>query len=429
VKRLLQVLFWSVISAAFIGPGTVTTAAAAGASHGLSLLWALVFSTGACLVLQEAAARLTVVSGRDLGEAIRERFRGAWGALVPALGLGAVVLGCAAYEAGNILGGVAGAALGTGLPRLGLTLATGATAFLLLWLGTVTTVSRILGGVVAVMGLAFVATAISLSPSPRALVEGSLVPTIPGDAALLVLGLVGTTVVPYNLFLGSGLARGQQLAELRFGLGVAVVLGGLISMAVVVVGTSVAPPLGFEALAQALSDRLGSWAPALFAFGLLGAGLSSAITAPLAAAVAARSLWGGRSEAWSERAWRYRAVWGGVLLTGVGFGVAEVKPIPAIILAQALNGLLLPFVAVFLLVVINDAALMGRRGVNGAASNAALGVVVAVTVGLGALNLARAGAAGLGVPAPDEAHVLGVALLALVALAFPVARSIRRRRA
>ena len=137
---------------------------------------------------------------------------------------------------------------------------------------------------------------------------------------------------------------------------------------------------------------------------------------------------GGRAEAWSEGAWRYRAVWGGVLLTGVGFGVAEVQPIPAIILAQALNGLLLPFVAIFLLVVVNDAALMGRRGVNGAASNTALGVVVAVTVVLGALNLARAGAAGLGVPAPSEALVLVVALLVLAALAIPVAKSIRRRR-
>jgi len=64
---LLPVLFWSVISAAFIGPGTVTTAASAGSGFGTQLLWALTFSTLACIILQEAAARLTIVSGKSLG--------------------------------------------------------------------------------------------------------------------------------------------------------------------------------------------------------------------------------------------------------------------------------------------------------------------------------------------------------------------------
>ena len=291
MKRLAQVLFWSVISAAFIGPGTVTTAASAGARHGLDLLWALVFSTLACLVLQEASARLTVVSGRDLGEAIRERFSGGvLGVVVPVAVLAAIVLGCAAYEAGNLLGGVAGAVLATGLSRTGLTLGAGALAFALLWLGTTHTVPRVLGGVVAFMGVAFLLTATRLGPDPAALIRGSILPSLPPGSPLLVMGLIGTTVVPYNLFLGSGIARGQKLGELRFGLSVAVVLGGGISMAVLVVGTAVDPPLAFEALGQALRARLGGWAESLFAYGLLAAGLSSAITAPLAAAVAARSL-------------------------------------------------------------------------------------------------------------------------------------------
>jgi NRAMP (natural resistance-associated macrophage protein)-like metal ion transporter len=217
MKRIAQVLFWSVISAAFIGPGTVTTAASAGAHHGFDLLWALAFSTLACLVLQEASARLTVVSGRDLGEAIRERFsRGALGAAVPVFALVAVVLGCAAYEAGNLLGGVAGAVLATGLPRMVLTLGAGGVAFTLLWLGTTRTVPRVLGGVVAFMGVAFLLTAIGLDPEPVPLVRGTLLPHLPPGSPLLVMGLIGTTVVPYNLFLGSGIARGQKLGELRF---------------------------------------------------------------------------------------------------------------------------------------------------------------------------------------------------------------------
>jgi hypothetical protein len=113
MKRLLDVLFWSVISAAFIGPGTVTTAATAGAGFGLQLAWALLFSTVACIALQEAVARLVIASGRGLGAAIRST----GGTVLAALTGFAIVLGCAAYEAGNILGGVAGAQLVLDLPR------------------------------------------------------------------------------------------------------------------------------------------------------------------------------------------------------------------------------------------------------------------------------------------------------------------------
>ena len=60
MKRLLNVLFWSVISAAFIGPGTVTTASSAGATFGLQLAWALLFSTVACIVLQVPKQYLTI---------------------------------------------------------------------------------------------------------------------------------------------------------------------------------------------------------------------------------------------------------------------------------------------------------------------------------------------------------------------------------
>jgi manganese transport protein len=437
VRRLVQIFFWSVIPAAFIGPGTVTTAAAAGAGHGLRLLWALTFSTVACLVLQEASARLTVVSGRDLGQAIRERFGGgALGGVVPAAVLAAVVLGCAAYEAGNLLGGVAGAALATGLPRRGLTLVALGSAAVLLWLGTTRTVSRVLGGVVAFMGVAFLVTAARLGPDPSSLVRGALLPRLPPGSPLLVMGLIGTTVVPYNLFLGSGIARGQTLRELRFGLGVAVVLGGVISMGVLVAGTAVDLPFTFDAVGQALRSRIGGWAESLFAWGLLAAGLSSAITAPLAAAVTARGLLargdgegGSTPQArWRDRSWRFRLVWLLVLLTGAGFALADVRPIPAIILAQALNGLLLPFVAVFLLLVVNDVRLMGGEGRNGPLSNAVMGVVVLTTVALGGLNVWRAGAAVAGLRARFGAPLLLLAGLVVVAVAVSLRRALRSRR-
>ncbi len=426
MKRLLSVVLWSILAAAFIGPGTITTAASAGSRFGLALLWALTFSTVACVVLQEASARLTLASGSDLGQALRRRFAGGWrGAAVLLLVLGAIVVGCAAYQAGNILGGVAGAALAVDLPRPALTLATGLAAGLLLWFNRATTLAHLLGALVAVMGGAFLVTAVALRPDPLALARGALLPALPAGSAVLALGLVGTTVVPYNLFLGSGLARGQGLGEMRFGLAVAVGLGGLISAGVLVVGTAVEGEFSFPALAAVLAGRLGEWSGLLVAAGLFCAGLSSAVTAPLAAAVTARSLFGaGEAAEWREGSWRYRAVWLSVLGAGLAFGLSGVRPIPAIIIAQALNGALLPLVAVFLLLAVNDPVLMGGEAVNGRLANAIMGAVVGVSLLLGASGLLRAAAAAVGRPAPAPLVAIVVAALAAV----PVAVAVRRQR-
>jgi Mn2+/Fe2+ NRAMP family transporter len=431
VRRLLAIVLWSVIAAAFIGPGTVTTCGAAGASYGTALLWALGFSTVATLVLQEASARLTACSGRDLARALREGDRAAGGGgVVVVLVLGAVVLGCAAYEAGNLLGAAAGAGLVLGLPPWLLALASGAVAATLLWLGAPRTVAQLLALLVALMGVAFLVTAALVRPEAGEVLRGLLVPSTPPGAGLLVLGLVGTTVVPYNLFLGSGLAAGQRLPEIRFGLAVAVVLGGLISMGVLVVGAAMAGPFAFDAVAATLTGRLGGWAGVLFGWGLAAAGLSSAVTAPLAAALTARGLFGRDPEdpRWSPRSWRYRSVWLGVLLFGLAFGVSGVQPIPAIVLAQAFNGVLLPVAAIFLLLAVNDRRLLGEEAINGAFANTVTGLVVAVTVVLGTAGVLRAAWATLGLAAPGEGVLLvgGTAAVALVA--YPVTRAVTRRR-
>jgi Mn2+/Fe2+ NRAMP family transporter len=430
MRRLFTVLFWSIITAAFIGPGTVTTCAVAGASHRFALLWALGFSTFACLVLQEAAARITVGSGRDLGQALRARFHGRTsGPLVLVLVLGAVVLGCAAYQTGNVLGAVAGVGLEFGTSRSVPVLAIGLVAGVLLWFAATRTLARLLGLIVGAMGAAFLITAATAAPDPAVLLRGLLRPTVPAGSGLLIVGLIGTTVVPYNLFLGSGLARGQRLADVRLGLGVAVILGGVISMGVLVVGTTLSGEFSFAGLAAALTLRLGSWAAKLFAFGLFAAGFSSAMTAPMAAAVTARSLFGRPDDGrWGERAWRYRAVWSAVVLVGVGFGLAGIKPIPAILVAQVFNGLILPFVAVFLLIVVNDRSLLGERYINGWKANIAMGLTAGVTIVLGASSLLRAATSAFGL---DRATAPVLVCLA-AALAFACAlwsmREIRRVR-
>ncbi len=397
MKRLLNILFWSVIAAAFIGPGTVTTAARAGSDFRFALSWALLFSVVACLVLQEAAGRITVLTGKELGGAIRGRFAGSrWVRSVPVLAAGGIVLGCAAYEAGNLLGGVAGLRLIVDASPASLTLIAGIAAALLLATGRTRWIARVLGGLVAVMGVAFLVTAVRLGPDLGELLRGLLVPGMPLGSTVLVLGLVGTTVVPYNLFLGSALARECDLSEMRWGLAVAVIGGGVISLGVLVVGSALGGGLEYERLAAVLGDRLGRGAEASLAVGLFAAGFTSAITAPLAAALTTRSLLAEQDDPqWGEASLRYRAVWLAVLATGMAFGIADVRPIPVIILAQAFNGLLLPLVAVFLWMAMNDRELLGERGVNSRFQNLLMGAVVLVCVALGLRGLTAAVRAAL----------------------------------
>jgi Mn2+/Fe2+ NRAMP family transporter len=432
MSRLANILFWSVISAAFIGPGTVTTASSAGASYGTQLAWALVFSTIACIVLQEAVARLVIRTGESLGTAIRVQAGNEAAGRVLALLVGvSIVLGCAAYEAGNILGGVAGIQLllpeSSAWMTRAITALTGLVAAALLWSGTAAQISRALGLVVASMGVAFVVTAIRLGPDLGALFAGAVLPPVPAGAEVLALGLVGTTVVPYNLFLGAGLARGQALAEMRLGLIVAIALGGVISLAVMVVGSGLAGPMQFDALASMLRERLGPGGQVLFAFGLFAAGFSSAVTAPLAAALTVQSLTQALGDTRGNlRSPRMRSVWMGVLAIGIAFGVSGLRPVPVIVLAQALNGLVLPLVAVLVLHAVNDRARLGPVAINGLVANL-LGLgCVAVTVAMGVNGLGRVVALALGLQAPSPRLVLRISAVVMVGVLVFLVRARRR---
>jgi Mn2+/Fe2+ NRAMP family transporter len=191
-------------------------------------------------------------------------------------------------------------------------------------------------------------------------------------------------VVPYNLFLGSSLAKSQDLKSMRRGLSLSVILGGLISISLIMIGSKVVGPFSFPSVAEALSKATGPWATYFFAFGLFAAGLTSAITAPWAASITLTSTIKVKSE---EKA--FRITWMLVLLTGLIFGLSQVKPIPIIILAQAVNGILLPFLAVAILLVLNNKAIMQQHA-NKLAGNLILLLIVWVTGILGLLNFLKA---------------------------------------
>ena len=427
-QGLSSVLFWSIISAAFIGPGTVTMASRTGAGFRMQLLWALVFSILATIVLQEAAARLTIASGKNLGEIVALRFAGQRAARLKWLLFGAVVFGCAAYQAGNLLGAFSGLALFDDFSRPWATAVLGAICFGFLWIGNYQLIARLLGFVVAGMGGVFIVVALRADVTGAELLSGATMPVIPEGGALFVVGLIGTTIVPYNLFLASGISQGQDMREMRLGLVLAILIGGLISVAIMMVGTQVNGPFSFPALADALGDRLGTWSTVLFGLGLFAAGLSSSITAPLAAAITARSLLGSDDSGWQVQGRWFRAVWMGVLGVGLLFGLLNVKPIPAIIMAQVVNGVLLPIIAIFLYVAVNDRALLGRQYANRPLANLFMLLIVGITCFLGLNNIWKAVNNAFALGLGNNLSVLWVLGLASVFLVVAVGIRVGRSR-
>jgi len=425
-KRLLHILFWSVLAAAFIGPGTVTTAASAGAGFGYSLIWALIFSTAACFVLQEASARITAVSGLNLGHAMQKKYLsskpGRW---LIGLALVSILAGCAAFEAGNILGAAAGISLVfETIPTQLTTIIIGTAAAILLWKGTIKQVATLLGLVVALMGFCFVLTAFLVPHNWSAVFTGSIRPSVPVGAELIVLGLIGTTVVPYNIFLGSGLKHAQSVSEMRRGLFVAITLGGFISIAILLTGTAIAGTFTFEGLAVTLSNELGDGARWLVAIGLFGAGISSALTAALAAAITAKSLLSKPGDnRWQENGSWFRLTWGAVLAIGLFFGMLQIQPVPAIILAQALNGIILPVIAIILFLMMNDTGILPKSRQNKPFYNLITGFVVYLTVLTGISNFLRAATRFIGFELPGQTVILMLSTILYLLLMIPVIKN------
>ena len=436
--RVLNVLFWSIISAAFIGPGTVTTATKAGADCGFQLLWTLGFATIACVVLQEASARATIYSGLNLGQAIKKHFQGTrmeFPAIV--LVVGAIILGCAAYETGNILGSVEGVALMfPGVKKWMIVAVLGVLAAAVLAMKDIKIISNIMGAFVFVMGFTFIAVAILARPSAGD-IAGGFVPTVPDvdGVSLLVLGLIGTTIVPYDIFLGSSVVQKETtIRDMRIGVTVSVVIGGLISMAILIVGTQMSDEaqvhgFSYGLLAKTLESHIGKSAVYVFGVGLFAAGFTSAITSPLISALTAKSLFSqdGGNDIKSGRS--FIAVSYAVLSIGLIFGFLQVEPVPAIIMAQAFNGLILPFVSIFLFTIINDENIMGREHVNSLGSNIVMVLVMWMTLVLGLVKAIRAfwsidgvqricrSMLGHSVPTSDEFFVMSAILAVLITLA------------
>ncbi|APY07368.1 manganese transporter [Winogradskyella sp. J14-2] len=360
------------VAAAFIGPGTVTVCTLSGVNFGYALLWAMVLSVFATIVLQEMAARLGIIAQKGLSQVIREEvkspvLRGFSVVLV----LSAIVVGNAAYEAGNISGGALGLETLLGHPTVGvfneelsvIPWILGLLAFILLYLGTYKVLEKVLVSLVILMSLAFLSTAILTKPDIISIVKNMLVPQFPDEGILTIVALIGTTVVPYNLFLHASLAKTKWSKKSDIKLArkdtvLAVVLGGIVSMSIIIsaAAINIKDVSNAADLALALEPLFGVNAKYFLSVGLFAAGITSAITAPLAAAYVASGCLGWQTDLKSKR---FRAVWMFILGLGVVFSSIGFKSIEIIKFAQVANGLLLPVIAGFLLWVMNKTSVLG----------------------------------------------------------------------
>ena len=385
------------VMAAFIGPGTVITASRAGAQYGFALMWALVFSVLATLVLQEMAARLGLVTGKGLSEALRTTFRNRFFSLLAiVLVILAIGFGNAAYESGNIAGASMALAAITPISANLWALVVGGVAFAFLASGQYQVVERGLIVLVVIMSSVFIVTMVMVKPDVGGIFSALIHPSLPAGSTLTVMALIGTTVVPYNLFLHSSSVREKwpasvpledALQESRRDSLLAISLGGLVTLAIVTTAAAAffGSDTGFSAatISQQLEPLLGSGAKYFFAVGLLAAGLTSAITSPLAAAYAVAGVLGWKVDL-ADR--RFKAIWALVLGFGMLAAALGTRPVSAIIFAQAANGFLLPIVAVYLLYVMNSSTLLGDYK-NHWLSNIVGGLVVLVVSGLGIFKL------------------------------------------
>lgn len=404
---------WRTILALFavLGPGFVTASAGndvggiqtyslAGAQFGYTTLWTLLALTVSLIVVQEMAGRMGAVTGQGLSGLIRENF-GLRVTFVTMLGLFVVNTAITATE-------FAGIAQSAEIFRVSRFVAI-PVAVLVVTLLVLRLPNKLVERVFVVLSLVYVAyigSGFLAHPDWGQVAHDTLVPTIvPSQAFLLtVVGLIGTTISPYmQFYLQSQIvdkgSRARDLPAIRLdiivGSTLAIVLAGFMIIANAATIHQAAlhagkPPLDLATaqaadFARALGPLAGTFAETIYALGILNAGVFTAAVLPLATAYIVCEAFG--LEASLDRRFReapvFYSLFGGAILLGALLVVVVPYDslLKLIVYAQVLQGVLLPFELVLMLVVINRRKVMGKH-VNSAWLNA---VAVATAIGIGSL--------------------------------------------
>ncbi|MEO0435394.1 MAG: Nramp family divalent metal transporter [Pseudomonadota bacterium] len=381
------------VTAAFVGPGTIATASSAGAHFGYSLAWALLFSVAATIILQEMSVRQAIVTQNGLAATMREALgSNIFGRAVLLLVVAAVGVGNAAYESGNIAGAALAISQLTEGKQALWAILIGLLAGCFLFAPAYRQLEVALIALVLLMSSVFLVSAFVLGVDLPALAKGFTSPKLSTSSATTVVALIGTTVVPYNLFLQANAARDRWQLEADRGLALraaridtfaSIGLGGLVTLAIIssaaVSFFAQQVPFTGDSFSRQLDPLLGEAGRYFFALGLFAAGLTSAVTAPLAAAYAVCGALG-----WNEQmqSAAFRGVALCVLVTGVVFAVLGTRPLTLILFAQAANGLMLPVVALTLLWLMNQKRFLGDAA-NRPTSNLLGFVVVLISLSIG----------------------------------------------
>ena len=355
------------IAAAFIGPGTVTLCTIAGVSYGYSLIWAIILSIFATIFLQELSLRIGLATKMNVAEVIRKSVKSVFlNRFLLILIVSSILIGNAAYEAGNITGaslGISGIINYKAINNIPLFI--GIIAFVILYQGNYKIIERSLIILVLLMSLSFFLTAIITRPDISALLTGIFTPKVNEKSILIVLGLIGTTVVPYNIFLHSSLVieKWDSIKELktaRIESFISIFLGGIVSLSIIVTAASVNTQDvdSIIDLAKGLEPLYGKFAIYFLGIGLFASGITSSITAPLAASYVAKSCFGWKG---SMKSTKFRLVWILVLLFGVIVSMIDINPIEIIKFAQFSNSLLLPIITIILLWIVNNNRITGSQ--------------------------------------------------------------------
>ena len=362
------------MAAAFIGPGTITMCSIAGAQFKYGLIWALIVSILLTMFIQLMAIRIGLTTKNTLSNLIKDQFQnGLLKYTSILLIISAIFIGNSAYEAGNISGAVMGFELLFGdsfqFNQINIfSILSGMLALPLIIFGNNKVLEKILIILVLIMSFSFVFTVFIVGVDFKLLFSSSNIFSFPADSILTIAGLIGTTVVPYNIFLHVALVNNRWKSSMdlkfaNFDTIVSISIGGLISLCILLTaaGLNNTDILNAVDLANNLQPLYGDFSKYVIAIGLLSAGLTSSITAPIAAAYVVCGCFGFSTNRKSNL---FKIIAVIVLLIGVIFSSIGISPIEIIKFAQVTNGILLPLIVVFLLFLANNTRLLKNKTNN-----------------------------------------------------------------
>ncbi len=385
--------------------GGITTYSVMGAQSGLSLLWLFPITIAILAIVQEMAARLGVVTGQGLSDLIRDRF----GVRPTAFAMAILLLANVANTVAEFSGAAAALEL-FGISRYVVVPVVAVAIWALVIKASYRTVERVFLSVIVVF-LAYIASAILAHPDWGLVGRSLVTPTLDFAPAtlLLMVAVVGTTVTPYMQFYLTSAVAEKGIAEDELGLEQADAIGGsiwtnLIAVFIVVatattIGVAGGAITSASDAAQALEPVAGKLAEGLFAVGLFGASVLAATIMPISTAFVICEAFGWESGV-DKRFGDARAFFSIYTFVLVAGALIVLLPgldlLPVIVASQNLQGLLLPIVLVFMVVLVNDKRLMGRHR-NGRVANvlawAAVGLVVVLDVVL--LGVSALGVVGI----------------------------------